>query len=189
MIARPDRRPPVAIGVLFLAFALAACSSSPAASSASGPTAAPPASSASEPSTAAGSSPADAGTSPGAVKDACTVVTAADVEAAFGVTGVKTLAAAPLEGSSACVYTAADGTSVGGASYIPDGGGIFEAFQGSQGVIQIPGAGDGAYLYGNLLYVKKGIAVLQFTIDSAAFGPDKTLQIFTAIAKAAASRM
>jgi hypothetical protein len=190
---RRDRRVPVAIAALIVAFALAACSSS-GTSGVATPTPSATTSAGSEASASAGSEPS-AGSSPAgsaaAVRDACSVVTAGDIEAAFGVTGVKTLTAAPLEGSSACVYmAAADNTGLAGTSYTPDGGGIFEAFQASQGVISIPGAGDGAYLYGTILYVKKGTAVVQVTINGAEkFTPDKLLQIATAIAKAAAGRM
>lgn len=184
MIARPDRRALVAFGAVFVALALAACSSSPAASSAAAVVTAAPSASAAA---AASAASASSGTTAGA--DACALLPVADVEAAFGVSGL-TPTSGTLGTASGCVYQTADGTAVAATTYVKDGGAVFDAYKSDQGAIQIPGVADGAYLYDSNLYVKKGDSSLIFKVSSPEdFTPQKIQEIATAIAKALASHL
>ena len=180
MIARPDRRALVAFGAVFVALALAACSSSPTATGASGVTATPsaPVSAASEPSAA------EASTAGGGAPDACALLSAQDVQTALGVAG---LTPKPFPGAttSHCSYQTADGTTVAATSYSPDSATPFDFYKSGAGAIQIPGVGDGAVLVGAILYVQKGNAVFGFQlVNTENMSADKIKGIAAAIGAA-----
>ena len=186
MSARHARRAPVAIGVLFLVFALTACSSSPAASSgASGVTATPsapvstaPQPSAAEPSTAGGGAP-----------DACALLSAQDVQTALGVAG---LTAKPFPGAttSHCSYQTADGKTVAATSYAPDSPGFVDTYKTVEGAILIPGVGDGAVLVGPILYVQKGNAMFGFQlVNTENMSADQIKGIAAAIGAAVSAHL
>ena len=119
----------------------------------------------------------------------CRFVTAAEVEAAFGV------AVEPVETDVTCTFNDGDGNMVLIYTYVPQGGrSAFESQREEfEGAVEIDGIGDGALFFpGGGMYVLKGDGVLNVTAGSGVpqAGDDAALQAaLEEVGRAAAGRM
>lgn len=130
-----------------IALALGACSASPSEQSSTAATAA-----ADETATAGGgqvATVAPVAGGAGDLGDPCTLVTADDIEAAYGVT------AADSEGAR-CIYVDSDGNELIAVAYNPSAD-TYEFYQDEAETEQVDGLGDGAiWLFGDTLVVLIG---------------------------------
>jgi hypothetical protein len=138
--------------------------------------------------TAAPSSDAGAG-SGGAVGSVCDLVTVAELEKAFVVSGVQAeLFVGPPD---TCGFKSGDGTPLGAIVYSSDGGApVFDAIHQGAGITDFQGIGDRAYFAPEMqmLLVLKGDALLTVTV-TAADDEEQRQELAKAIAALAAARM